>query len=58
MLGGVHPFIQKGRKAKLFREKYGIRFQSKEGLFVAFGYPAVKYAKGIRRTFASVMNVN
>lgn len=58
MLGGVHPFIQKGKKAKLFREKHGIRFQSKEGLFVAFGYPAVKYAKGIRRTFASVVTVN
>ncbi|MBK6507166.1 MAG: nitroreductase family protein [Ignavibacteria bacterium] len=58
MLGGIHPFIQKGRKAKLFREKYGIRFQSKEGLFVVFGYPAVKYAKGIRRTFASVVTVN
>lgn len=58
MLGGIHPFIQKGRKAKVFREKHGIRFQSREGLFVAFGYPAVKYKKGIQRTFASVMNAN
>lgn len=25
MLGGVHPFIQKGRKAKEFRKKQGIK---------------------------------
>jgi Fe-S-cluster-containing hydrogenase component 2 len=54
MLGAVHPFIQNGKKGKKFREKHGIRYKSKEGLFVAFGYPAVKYRKGIRRTFASV----
>jgi len=54
MLGAIHPFIQTGSKAKAFREKYGIRFKSREGLFVIFGYPAVKYHKGVRRTFASV----
>ena len=54
MLGAVHPLIQNGKKARLFREKYGIKFTSREGLFVAFGYPAVKYSKGIKRTFASV----
>ena len=53
MIGGIHPFIQNGRKAKEFREKQGIRFASREGLFVVFGYPKVKYIKGIRRTFAS-----
>lgn len=53
MIGGVHPFIQKGRKAKEFREKQGIKFASREGLFVIFGYPKMKYTKGIRRTFAS-----
>ncbi len=54
MLGAVHPLIQNGKKARLFREKYGIKFTSREGLFVAFGYPAVKYSKGNKRTFASV----
>jgi len=54
MLGGVHPLIQRGKKAKLFRERQGIHYASREGLFVIFGYPHVKYKKGIRRTFASV----
>ncbi len=54
MLGGVHPFIQSGKKAKLFREKYGIKSKSREGLIVIFGYPKVKYQKGIKRTFASI----
>jgi ferredoxin/nitroreductase len=52
MLGAVHPLIQNGKKAKLFREQHGIKFQSREGLFVIFGYSAVKFDKGIRRTFA------
>ena len=58
MLGAIHPLIQSGRKAKIFREKHGIKYTSREGLFVIFGYPAVKYQKGIKRTFAStdVMN--
>ena len=54
MLGGVHPFIQNGRRAKIFRESHGIKHKSKEGLFVIFGYPEVKYQKGINRSFASV----
>jgi len=54
MLGAVHPFIQNGRKAEKFRRDHKIKYKSKEGLFVAFGYPAVKYTKGIKRTFASV----
>lgn len=54
MLEAVHPFIQNGRKARRFREKHNIKSKSKEGLFVAFGYPAVKYRRGINRTFASV----
>ena len=54
MIGGIHPFIQNGGRAKKLREKYGIKFKSREGLFVIFGYPKVKYSKGIRRTFASV----
>jgi len=54
MLGAIHPMIQYGRKARRFREKYGIKYASREGLFVIFGYPSVKYNKGIKRTFASV----
>lgn len=53
MLGAVHPLIQNGSKARKFREKYHIKFTSREGLIVIFGYPSVKFKKGIRRTFAS-----
>lgn len=54
MLGTVHPLIQNGKKARKFRDDHGIKYTSREGLFVGFGYPAVKYKKGIKRTFASV----
>lgn len=54
MLGGIHPMFQSGKKAKIFREKHGIKYASREGLFVIFGYPDVKYHQGIRRTFASI----
>lgn len=54
MLGAIHPLIQNGKRAARFREKYGIRFKSREGIFVIFGYSSVKYSKGIKRTFASV----
>lgn len=53
MLGGIHPLIQYGAKARKFRKKYGIKLKSREGLFVIFGYSAVDYKKGIRRSFAS-----
>lgn len=53
MLGGIHPLIQNGGKARKFREKHRIKFQSREGLFIIFGYPAVKYKRGIKRSFAS-----
>ena len=54
MIGGVHPFIQSGKAAEKFRQKYGIRYKSKEGLMVIIGYPRVKYQNGIMRTFANV----
>ena len=41
MLGAIHPFIQNGKKARQFREKWGIKFPSREGLFVIFGYADV-----------------
>lgn len=53
MIGGIHPLIQFGPASSKFRKQYGIRNTSRGGLFVLFGYPAVKYQKGIRRTFAS-----
>ncbi len=54
MLGGIHPFIQNGSSSKKFRESHGIKYKSREGVFVIFGHPAIKYKKGLRRTFASV----
>ncbi len=57
MLGAVHPLIQNGKKASKFRETHGIRFKSREGLFVIFGYPALKFEKGIRRTFAYINHI-
>lgn len=58
MLGGVHPMIQNGKKARLLREKYGIKFKSREGLFVIFGYPKIKFLKGVHRTFADIHRVS
>ena len=55
MLGAIHPFIQSGGKARKFREKQGIKYTSREGLFVIFGHPKVKYHQGINRTFASIV---
>ncbi len=54
MLGGIHPMIQSGRAARKFREKWNIRYKSREGLFLIIGYPRVKYPKGISRTFANI----
>ena len=58
MLGAIHPFIQSGKAAEKFRKNHGIRFKSKEGLFLIVGYPKVKFRHGIRRTFAGVDNLN
>ncbi len=58
MLGAVHPMIQYGGAGKKFREKHGIKYASREGLIVIFGYPSVEYKKGIRRTFASATFMN
>ena len=57
MIGAIHPLIQYGGKAKKFRRKYGIKYKSREGLFVIFGYPSVTYRKGLKRTFASITTV-
>jgi nitroreductase/ferredoxin len=54
MLGGIHPMIQNGKRAKELREKWGIKYKSREGLFVILGYQRIRFHKGIRRTFADV----
>lgn len=54
MLGAIHPFLQNGKKAERFRKEHNIKFKSKEGIFIIFGHPAVKYKSGINRTFASI----
>ena len=58
MIGGVHPFIQSGKAAEKFRQKYGIRYKSREGLILLVGHPRVKYHQGIKRTFANVDFLN
>ena len=58
MLGSVHPMIQYGGSGRRFREHHGIKYSSREGVIVIFGYPSVEYRKGIRRTFASTTIMN
>ena len=53
MLGAIHPLIQNGSSAKKFRKEQGIKYKSREGLFLILGYPDIEYNKGIKRTFAS-----
>ncbi len=54
MLGAIHPMIQNGPSGRKLREKFGIKYKSKNGIVVIFGYPEIKFKKGIKRTFASV----
>ncbi len=54
MLGAIHPFIQSGKSARKLREKYSIRYKSREGLFVIMGYPRIRYERGIHRNFAHI----
>ncbi len=58
IIGGIHPYIQKGKKARLFREKQGIKHSSREGLFVVFGYTDVVYNKGVKRSFAEINRIS
>jgi nitroreductase len=54
MLGAIHPLIQYGKSAQKLREKYGISYKSREGIFLILGYPRIEYKKGIRRSLASI----
>jgi len=54
MLGAIHPFIQNGKNAEKFRKKWGVKYKSREGLFVIFGYPKPNFKKGVKRSFAEI----
>lgn len=54
MIGAVHPFLQNGKSAQQFRNKWGIRHKSREGIILIAGYSAVEYKKGIKRSFANI----
>ncbi|HSD63943.1 MAG TPA: nitroreductase family protein [Ignavibacteriaceae bacterium] len=56
MIGSIHPFL-KGKRAEVLKKKYKINPKNKQGIFVIMGYPKVKYHKGIKRTFAKVVNI-
>lgn len=57
MLGAIHPFIQSGKAGAKFREKHGIRYKSREGIFLILGYPKASFLRGIRRGFAHIDHV-
>jgi len=49
---GFPPWLVKS--SKRLKAKYGLPARMQPGLVVAFGYPAVKYRRAIKRRFASV----
>ena len=51
MIGSVVPFLKYNTKLK---EEYAIPRDMRDGLVVTLGYPAVKFRRGIRRTFRQV----
>jgi ferredoxin len=52
MIGTVAFALEREKKIK---EKWGIPAENKVALAMILGYPAFKYTRGIRRTFASVI---
>jgi len=54
MIGAVHPLIQSGPAAAKFRKQQGIKYKSREGIIVLFGYPDISYSRSIKRSFAHV----
>ncbi len=52
MIGSINPFLKRG--ASSLKKKYKINPKNRNGIFLIFGYPKVKYQKGIKRTFAKV----
>jgi len=53
MIGSVHPFLSHGATA--LKKEYNINPKNRNGIFLIIGYPKVKYHKGIKRTFAKVV---
>lgn len=51
MIGTVGPFMK--YKSKI-NQKYGIPTENNHGIMVIFGYPRIKYTRGIKRTLAKV----
>lgn len=53
MIGSISPFLE--HSGKKIKAKYGINKNSKQGIFIIFGYPKYKYQKAIKRTFGKVI---
>jgi NAD-dependent dihydropyrimidine dehydrogenase PreA subunit/nitroreductase len=51
MIGSIAPFL---KHMKGFKEKHNIPENSKDGIFLIFGYPKYKYQKAIKRSFAKI----
>jgi len=51
MIGTVGPFMK--YKSKI-NGKYGIPTDNNHGIMVIFGYPRIKYTRGIKRTLAKI----
>ncbi|HWR39306.1 MAG TPA: nitroreductase family protein [Patescibacteria group bacterium] len=51
MIGTVAPVL---KHAGALKAKYSVRPDMRQGLMVLFGYPAISYSRGIRRTFARI----
>lgn len=51
MIGSIVPFLKSMKKLKA---KYNIPAESKDGIFLVFGYPEYKFQKAVKRTFAEV----
>lgn len=56
MIGSISPFLE--HSGKKIKAKYGINQNSKQGIFIIFGYPRNKYQKAIKRTFGKVIFSN
>lgn len=51
MIGSIAPFLKYKNPVS---KKYGIPTENNQGIMVIFGYPKVKYTRGIRRSLGGV----
>lgn len=56
MIGSISPFLE--HSGKKIKAKYGLDKNSKQGIFIIFGYPKYKYQKAIKRSFSKVVFYN